>query len=173
MAERPVECGHCRKPVKVIYKEIVGKTILTTEMCADCPVLQQKLHGESVGVPSGEAGDTGLCCGNCLTTLESVKTGNPLGCSQCYSVFSDLIITQLTQSNTIPSTLKKNLTIKRGQPLHMGKSPDKAVSIAASSRLLALNEALNEALKKENYEQAAWLRDQIKALTDRPNDAQS
>jgi len=30
--------------------------------------------------------------------------------------------------------------------------------------MASLNEALNEALKRENYEQAAWLRDQIKNL---------
>jgi protein arginine kinase activator len=30
-----------------------------------------------------------------------------------------------------------------------------------------LNEALNETLKKEDYEQAAWLRDQIKAITEK------
>jgi protein arginine kinase activator len=33
-----------------------------------------------------------------------------------------------------------------------------------------LNEALNEALKRENYEQAAFLRDQIKALMEKTSD---
>jgi protein arginine kinase activator len=33
-------------------------------------------------------------------------------------------------------------------------------------RLLALNEALNETIQREDYEQAALLRDQIKAITD-------
>jgi len=51
--------------------------------------------------------------------------------------------------------------------LHLGKTPTKPVTIPTSSRLTALNEALNEALKKENYEQAAWIRDQIKALTEK------
>ena len=45
MAERPVECGQCKKPVKVLYKEIVGESKTCTEMCADCPILQEKLHG--------------------------------------------------------------------------------------------------------------------------------
>ncbi len=42
----------------------------------------------------------------------------------------------------------------------------KIQEINPSLRILALNEALNEMLKSEKYEQAAWLRDQIKALTD-------
>jgi protein-arginine kinase activator protein McsA len=35
--------------------------------------------------------------------------------------------------------------------------------------LTALNEALNEALKAENYEEAAMLRDQIKQIMEKKN----
>ncbi|MGH2639313.1 MAG: UvrB/UvrC motif-containing protein [Rhabdochlamydiaceae bacterium] len=49
----------------------------------------------------------------------------------------------------------------------MGRSPQHSESPALSSKLTSLNEALNEAVKKENYEQAASIRDQIKALTDK------
>jgi protein arginine kinase activator len=166
--DRPVQCSHCKKPVKVIYKEIVDKTITRTEMCADCPVLQQKLYGETSAGPAEKgtfSKDSGLCCGNCRTTYESVKTGNPLGCKECYSVFADLLTTQLLEAGSIPARMKKNLLMKRGQTIHVGKSPEMAPSIGASSRILTLNEELNEALKKENYEHAAWIRDQIKALT--------
>ncbi|MFI5335107.1 MAG: UvrB/UvrC motif-containing protein [Chlamydiales bacterium] len=169
MPERPVECSHCKKPIKVIYKEIFDKTVVRTEMCSDCPVLEQKLHGDAQLARAGEERQgTGLSCGNCLTTLESVKTGNPLGCFECYTVFSDLLVSQLIESDSLPARMKKSLSIKRSQALHLGKSPEKTVTIAASSRILALNEALNEALKRENYEEAALLRDQIKALTEKP-----
>lgn len=169
MPERPVECSHCKKPVKVVYKEIVDRATFCTQMCADCPVLEQKLHGDAYLVKPGE-GHKGaeISCGNCLTTQESVKTGNPLGCSECYTVFSDLLVSQLIESGSVPARLKKTLSIKRSQPLHAGKSPEKTYTIAASSKLVALNEALNDALKRENYEQAAWIRDQIKALTEKP-----
>lgn len=168
MAERPVECSHCKKPIKVVYKEIVDQTITCTEMCADCPVLQQKLHGSTPVAPS-DSSEPGLLCGNCHTTLESVKTGNPLGCSECYAVFGDVLVTQLIDSNSIPARLRKSLSYKRAQAIHVGKSPTKGVEVAASSKLLALSEALNEALKRENYEQAAWLRDQIKVLKEKPD----
>ncbi len=170
MSERSVECGKCRKVVKVIYKEIVAGTITRTEMCADCPVLEHKLHGETVA--EGRAG-AGLCCGNCLTTLESVKTGSPLGCSECYNVFADVLVTQLIESNALPARLIKSLSIKRTQPLHVGRSMEKAVTLASSSQLVGLNEALNEALKRENYEQAALLRDQIKKLKEKPKEKRS
>lgn len=170
MAERPVECGHCKRPIKVIYKEIIDGSMVCTEMCSECPILEQKLHGESKTTTSIEGlseGEAGLCCGNCGTSLESVKMGNPLGCAECYAVFSDVLISELIAADAVPSHLKKSITGKKTQPLHIGKSPKEPLTIAPSSRLTTLNEALNEALKRENYEQAAWLRDQIKALMEK------
>ncbi len=98
--------------------------------------------------------------------FEAVTRGEPLGCSECYAVFGDFLIGQLIEAKAIPSTFSQKLAAKRLQAIHIGKSPDKPYDITLSSRLSSLNEALNEALKRENYEQAAWLRDQIKALTD-------
>ncbi len=168
MAERPVECSQCKKPLKCSYKEIVDDSVISTEMCADCPVLQAKLHGEPLkGQQPGK--ESTLCCGNCGTPLEAVTRGEPLGCSECYAVFGDFLIGQLIEAKAISSTLSQKLTAKRLQAIHIGKSPDKPYDITLSSRLSSLNEALNEALKRENYEQAAWLRDQIKALTDNKN----
>ena len=109
----------------------------------------------------------GLCCGSCGTTLESIQTGNPLGCPECYNVFGEILLQELSSLDILPSRLKKGPGRKKSEPLHIGKCPTAPVEIPASSRLTALNEALNEALKKENYEQAAWLRDQIKALTEK------
>ena len=173
MAERPVECSHCKKPIKVTYKEIFADSIVCTEMCADCPVFQQKLHGEALSAKKNEAqveGEAGLYCGNCKTSLEAVKMGNPLGCSECYSVFSDLLVNELAAAEKLPLYLRKALAAKKTQAIHLGKTPNKPLMIPSSSRLTALNEALNEALKIENYEQAAWLRDQIKALTEKGDD---
>ncbi len=170
MVDRPVECSQCKKPVSVTYKEIVSTSTVCTEMCADCPILQQRLHGQ-LAPPTSKEGRTekeaGLCCGNCRTTLESVKMGSSLGCSECYAVFADLLISELAAADRLPPSIKKDLSAKRTQPLHLGKAPNKPVTIPSSSRLTALSEALNEALKKENYEQAAWIRDQIKALTEK------
>jgi protein arginine kinase activator len=170
MPERPVECSHCKRPIKVFYKEIVDHSILIMEMCAECPVLQQKLHGQMAELQPREGlteAEAGLYCGHCRTSLASIKMGNPLGCSECYAIFADVLISELISANKLPLRLKKDLQAKKTLPLHLGKSPGKPLTIPVSSRLSALNEALNEALKKENYEQAAWIRDQIKALTEK------
>jgi protein arginine kinase activator len=73
-------------------------------------------------------------------------------------------LNELAAEDALPAHLKKALAAKKVQQVHIGKSPTKPLVIPIASRLTSLNEALNEALKKENYEQAAWLRDQIKKL---------
>lgn len=170
MAERPIECGHCKKPITVTYKEMLDASVTCNEMCATCPILEKKLHGYSSQIASHEShAETGMCCGNCRSTLESIKMGNPLGCSECYAVFADILITELTSTGKIPIQLLKTAKNRKNQPLHLGKTPNKSVKIPSSNRLVALNEALNDALKKENYEQAAWLRDQINVLLGKNN----
>lgn len=163
MSERPIECSHCKKQVHTTYQEIVDDVITCSEMCADCPILGQKLHGQPT--PSCEKNkNTSLCCANCMTTLESVLTGNPLGCTHCYTVFEKVLMDDLLSQDKLPSRFQKEISVKSSLPLHLGKSPQTAVTLSPATRLTSLNEALNDALKKENYEQAAWLRDQIKEL---------
>ena len=161
--ERHIECGECKKPVAVIYTEIAGKMVYRIAMCKDCPILRQKLYGTQI-VPHGtEAIQAGLCCGSCQTTADEIKMGMPLGCSLCYEVFEDILTQELTTAERLPQKAKGE---KRPVPLHLGKLPGQLSEINPATRLLALHQALHETLGREDYEQAAWLRDQIKALTE-------
>lgn len=166
LPERPLECSECKKPISVCYTEIIGNSITRTSMCADCPELQRRLHrAPSLSSHPLEENITGLACGNCGTTLQSLRVGIPLGCSDCYDVFSDVLIGEMLAAEKIPARLA---SAKKSIPIHIGRAPGESQAINPSLRLLALNEALSETLKKEDYEQAAWLRDQIKALTENP-----
>lgn len=165
---RPLECSECKKPIAVRYTEIVGDSIIRTSMCADCPELQRRLHGVPAHLTRGSGqleGEAGLACGNCGTTLEALKVGTPLGCSVCYEVFDDILLGEMLAAQKIPPRIS---TTKKSIPIHIGRAPGESQEMNPSLRLLALNEALNETLKREDYEQAAWLRDQIKALTENP-----
>ena len=164
LPDRPLECSECKKNIAIYYTELVGGTSVHTCMCSDCPVLQHKLFGLSHEEleRSQHGGHAGLACGNCGTTMESLRVGHPVGCSNCYEVFEELLISELHAMGKIPLRL---VNAKKSQPFYMGRSPGETEEISPSMRLLALNEALNETVKREDYEQAAWLRDQINALT--------
>lgn len=162
MPERPLDCSECKKPLHVCYIEIVGDKMTRTVMCADCPHLEKRLYGavRTEGI-SDSKGDVSLACGNCGTTLEALRTGNPVGCGICYEVFADALVDTLLKENRISRHLTNN---KRTQSLHIGRVPGEATEISPTLRLIALNEALDETLIREDYEQAAFLRDQIQEL---------
>lgn len=167
LPERPLECFECKKNIAVVYTEIIGEAITRTCMCADCPQLLRRLHGSPAHLPGTPVDDAaaGLSCGNCGTTLESLRVGIPVGCSECYEVFNDVLLAELIASGRIHERIA---TTKKTAPIHIGRAPGKTQEMNPTLRLLALNEALTETLKREDYEQAALLRDQIKALTDNP-----
>ncbi|MDJ0651721.1 MAG: UvrB/UvrC motif-containing protein [Simkaniaceae bacterium] len=163
MPERPLECSQCKKCGDVIYTEMIGDTTTTTEMCQDCPVLKQKLEGKTPikGTPKKEES---LCCSQCHTSLESILMGEPLGCKECYFIFQDVLVDQLMETQLISPKLKPN-PASTTPALHIGKTPFIDETTENTTRIRNLNEALGEALKGENYEEAAWLRDQINSLT--------
>ncbi len=167
LPDRPLECTECKKPASIRYTEIIGKKVNRTSMCIDCPFLSKRLQGSTRGENPQESHDTltGLCCGNCGTTLDTIRTGNPLGCTQCYEIFENVLIQEIIASKKIPQKLI-TAAASGTTALHQGYSPGESKEVGPSLRLLALNEALNETLTREDYEQAAWLRDQIKELTE-------
>lgn len=161
--ERPLECSDCKKPISTHYSEIIGGVVTHSDMCSDCPVLERHLFGlRNIAGGQQAEGITGLACGNCGMTLEALRVGAPLGCSTCYEVFEEIIIRELLAIEKVPPRFANT---RKNQTLHIGRLQGQTQEISSSMRLLALNEALNETLKREDYEQAAWLRDQIKALT--------
>ena len=164
-SDRPLECsGECRRPNKTIYTEIVGKTVTKTAMCAECPILRQKLHGGGTVRQAEGGAPAELVCGGCGLTLDEVKMGASLGCPLCYEIFHDEILRELVQLERIPI---KYAFQKRGEPIHVGATPGLQQEFDPSLKLLTLQQALHETLGREDYEQAALLRDQIKEIEEK------
>lgn len=163
--ERPLECSECKKGISVVYTEIVGGVMTHTSMCSSCPELYRRLHGAKLHPEEGavEGALAGIACGECGTTLAGVRTGAPLGCSHCYEVFDDALVTELLALKKVPPRVS---SFKPKEAIHVGRGPGEIPEINPSLRLIALNEALNETLQREDYEQSALLRDQIKELTE-------
>ena len=87
-------------------------------------------------------------CG--MTQAQFIKTGKP-GCSNCYTVFQDLLLRPLKQIH--------------GSTRHTGKIPARAgKSIKTADRIEQLQTKLNRAVMEQNFEEAAKLRDKINEL---------
>lgn len=157
--DRPLECSECHRPIKVLYTEVIGENSSSYQMCDECPMLQQKLQGQTLfGKDAGR--NAPLCCGGCGLSLEGIRQGSLLGCSMCYDIFKDEITHELTEQQRIPTSPQSH----NGEPLHVGRRVGKGQKMSPSLQLSSLQQALHDTLGREDYEQAAYLRDQIKAL---------
>jgi len=163
-ADKPLECSACKKPITIFYTEVVGDTKTCLGMCSDCPILKHKLYGYDSEEPAeglSSTEDTTLCCGVCGTSIEDVLMGHPLGCAECYTIFDDVITKGVEVDNHAPKRVDistKNVST------HIGRAPGEMVEVSPSLRLGILSETLKETLSREDYEQAAWIRDQIKKI---------
>jgi len=90
-------------------------------------------------------------CPVCGLTLDEFKRGGKLGCAGCYKAFEE--------------TLTPLLSSMHGSSRHMGKTPThSAAEKEAANERAKLSAALKEAILREEYEEAARLRDAIRAL---------
>ena len=159
-------CQNCHKNLATVrYAEVVDGKVTDRHLCPRCIAKQRE--GSATGFElSGPAPSLKIIPGiqfirdrtafqrscSCCTTkfLDVCKTGT-LGCPVCYEAFSQEL-----------ESLLKGL---HGTPFHRGKVPrvdDKRARIRAE--LQTKRALLRSSLRMENYEDAAHLRDEIKAL---------
>jgi len=90
-------------------------------------------------------------CSRCKMTYDEFKSGGKLGCETCYQSFSNEV-----------SALLKNV---QGSTRHEGKYPRRLGAGLRNKRQTDdLRASLKKAIEEENFEEAAKLRDEIRAL---------
>ncbi len=90
-------------------------------------------------------------CGKCGMTIEEFNKTGMLGCTNCYEAFGDSIQTMLKRIH--------------GNVKHHGKIPAKISGrIKEANNLRLLKEELQKCISREDYEQAAVIRDKIRVL---------
>src|SRR5208282_6800454 len=100
------------------------------------------------------AGGVELKCPRCGFTQADFKKSGRLGCPECYKTFAE----------GLEGLLK---TMHKGTR-HAGKVPEALrATREQADRLKSLQKKLDKAIKEENFEQAAQLRDELKQLTPR------
>ncbi len=144
-------CARCKKgPAAVRIKQIVDNQVSEVELCLACahaqaqetaaPAIQGLLELLGGAVPQRPA--PAARCGACgLRWTDFRKTGM-LGCARCYESFA--------------SPLKAVIVEVQGAAKHGGKVPPGTSA--------ALRELLDKALRAEDYEEAARVRDAMRRL---------
>ena len=163
-------CTICKeKPATVHLTQIVGDKMQKLDLCEDCAKTKGINDPTSFGLADLDlvlglgasqqleqaAGGVELKCPRCGFTQADFKKSGRLGCPECYKTFAE----------GLAGLLK---TMHKGTR-HTGKAPEALRATRENAGLLKMLQAkLGKAIKDENYEQAAQLRDEIKQLTGRP-----
>lgn len=127
-------------------------------ICADCPKAKACLQGVAWDLIDAENGgmqpkapkENQRACPGCGLTPADFKEHGRLGCSKCYETFE----------GKLEAVINK---LHRGGS-HLGKVPGGKKRVVSAEELAKLKRRLEEYVSREEYEMAAEVRDQIKAL---------
>jgi protein arginine kinase activator len=155
-------CMDCKeKPATVHVAQIVNNEKIELHLCFECaakrgiqmlvlPVPPQPFFKPPFGPPQLEPGSDRTCSHCGFAWGDFLATGF-LGCTRCYESFKDLLF----------PILEKNY----GKVRHLGKIPSKtAAPLKIRREILLLKSEMEKAIQEEDFEKAARLRDQIRAL---------
>jgi protein arginine kinase activator len=160
-------CSICKeKEATVHLTNIAGDKMQKVDLCEECAKskgmndptafsLADQLFGLGAALEIEQAGGgTGLKCPACGFTQADFKKAGRLGCPGCYKTFAE----------PLEGLLK---TMHKGTR-HVGKAPESLrQSRDLSDRLKLLQKKLGKAIEREDFEEAAILRDEIKQTTAR------
>lgn len=171
-------CDRCQKrDAKILYTEIINGTKKEQHLCEECAAEYTSFQMENTvfnkdltlgdllstildnyyvnGTKEAGGKKPEIVCNQCGTSYEEFIQNGRFGCAGCY--------------NSFRKQLNKTLKSIQGAEVHTGKKPIGFVS--STEKLIndipavdKLSLKLQEAIEKEEFEEAAKLRDEIKEL---------
>lgn len=161
-------CDVCKKnPATVHLTEIIDEQINELHLCEDCARHKSAAMEQQFGLsdllagmadfekPNKDEEKVAVKCPNCNLTYADFKKIGRLGCGECYNAFRKYLAPLLKRIH--------------GSNQHVGKTPLKAKTISKPGKkktdLEELKAQLQKAIQKEDFEEAARLRDQIKKIS--------
>lgn len=162
MIMTPVLCQCCGKnPATIHITDIKDDTKRELHICESCANEQgigtgAIVPGILVDLIQGGAGPAeravSLRCPHCGVTFDDFRTKGRFGCPRDYEVFEEALNPLLDKIH--------------GAHQHTGRLPRgrRAVDTDTADRLLRLRRELQEAVRKEDYENAARIRDTIREV---------
>ncbi|MFH1046325.1 MAG: UvrB/UvrC motif-containing protein [Candidatus Omnitrophota bacterium] len=160
-------CNICHKNEATVHlTEIIDNQITELHLCEECARekgAQMEQHFGLSDLLAGLAdlgqqfemvGKTESKCPNCGLTYEDFRRVGRLGCSECYQAFQESL-----------SVLLKRI---HGSTQHLGRTPERKAQPPAEEKKQSESEVLRaklqRAIKMEEFEEAAQLRDKIRTL---------
>ena len=151
------ECGE--RDATVMVTTVINGETTTRNLCREC-VKKYQQGGDistllaailSSMYKAKESG--GKTCPKCGMTLSEFNSGGMFGCSECYSAFREELDPMLNRI--------------QGRVQHAGRRPymDPAAQ-AKAEKISRIRRAMEAAVSEEAFEEAARLRDELKALNE-------
>lgn len=162
-------CQNCGKNEATTHiKQIINGDMAESHLCSDCAshlgysdmfsgfsLNLSELFGGFLGdmMPSISSGKSQRCS-KCGTSFDEIARDGRVGCADCYRTFYDKLL---------PSIQRIHGKIK-----HSGKTvsavPEQPRVETKEEKIEKLRAAMNDAVAKQDFENAAKIRDEIKAL---------
>lgn len=171
-------CEDCKKnPATVVITVTAGGEITTRHLCQDCMKKMENSFANGdvtsflsslLSLMSEEPKIPQLTCSACGLTYREFQQTGKLGCAQCYQVFSQELRPLLQRIHGRSQHAGRTPTGNIQSPSHEDVSVQEPVS--SSKRMDILRHRMEEAISAENFEEAARLRDKIRALADSVED---
>lgn len=158
-------CEICNKNVATTHiKTVINGIVTEKNLCASCAAKSSYSKFVNNGFASMLASMFGdelalgsvkeLRCECCNSSFSDIAQSGKMGCAECYSTFSDKLIPYLKRVH--------GTTEHIGKRINTGSAVLSTVTVESQKEILR-NEML-KAVQNEDFERAAFLRDEIKKL---------
>lgn len=155
-----MKCDLCNKEAVVHLTQVINGEMKEIHLCEEHAVAQGIDIDSPISItdilmglgPQGKSsppGDLSFACPRCGLTRDEFRKSGRLGCPVCYETF----MAELTMA----------VKAMHHSVQHVGKIPAReGVQTRIKSQIARLQKELDDAVAREDYEQAARLRDQIR-----------
>ena len=157
-------CQDCNeRPAAIVFTQIVNHEKTVLRLCKECaekrglqasfsspdfPIGELLAGMAEEGGPEENEEMKKIVCTKCALSYTDFKKAGRLGCSECYDTFTD--------------GLKGLLRKIHGSNQHLGKIPIfEKEHVQRKKEIRKLREQMKKAIKAEDFEKAAMLRDRI------------
>lgn len=160
-----MKCHYCSSPASIHLTKVVNKQVSEMHLCEECARQKNLLPNppQDLNVPAvlelvlsqmpapSRPSLAESVCPECGTPYAHFRAQGRLGCPHDYDVFRPLLEPVLER-------------VQSGGVRHVGKSPGRHRRRMAQAHRIEMEAKLKLAVEAEHYEDAAKLRDAIRAL---------